>query len=681
MKKIRNAVVLAIIAALVISTSVFAIFFNNGNFEAGGWTPGWDAAGQREFLEFSGGYDGTGFPNLVPSRTISGTTYNGADLSSVVGGPAVVALSISDPRTITAGDPAGVVKYPAVGHYSAKVNNELSNSSGGHAANANTLYQTATIDAGDIDGIDNMVHLRLLYAAVVSFPRVDLGATAHTFDELPMFFLEVKNETDNTIIFHRQSYAGEPGVPWQDGPMMNATSQWKFLDWSYVDVVVGDASMVGKTVSVNIVATGCSPGGHPGYIYLDELGSSHVGIPAVVATGPATRKTGQSITYTYNYFNGTSSAIDPTIAVNPPTGVTFNSADPACTSDGSGGYDCAFTNVAANSGGSFDISGTVTAAAGSTIYHGDYNISATGYPVLTGPLVVTNVVAANTAPVAANNSYSTKMSAAFNGTSVLTNDADADNDALTAILVTAPKHASQFTLNSNGTFSYEPENGYKGFDDFFYKANDGTEDSATVRVRIRIRPRVMTIRSTNTQDGWVLESSQDSDEGGSFMTAFDKAELRLGDEAQNQQYRSIVSFSTSRLSNSAVIVGGSLNVRDQGVVGQLDPFNIFGNILADMKTGFFGRSPALEDVDFHAAATQNNIGPFKRNGNGGWYRMILVPDTFNAFDLVGDRIQFRLRFATQDNNDSAANYERFYSGSSANTNNPTLTIWYYIPHP
>jgi len=681
MNKLRNAMVLAIIAALVMSTSVFAIFFTNGNFESGDWIPGWDGAGQREFLVFTGGYDNTGFPQLAPSRTDSGTTTNGADLSSVVGGPAVPALSISDPRTITAGDPAGVVKYPAVGHYSAKVNNEDSNTGGGYPYNANTLLQTATIDAGDIDSIDNMVHLRLLYSAVVSFPREDLGATAHTFDELPMFFLEVKNVTDNVIIFHRQSYAGEPGVPWQDGPMMNANSQWKFLDWSYVDVIVGDASMVGKTISVEIVATGCSLGGHPGYIYVDELGSSHVGIPAVVATGPATRHPGDPITYTYNYFNGTSDNINPIIYVNPPAGVTFNSADPACTSDGSGGYDCSFTNIPVNSGGSFEISGTVTAAAGSTINHGDYQICTAGYPCLNGPVVVTNVVAANTAPVAANNSYSTRMSSAFNGSSVLTNDSDADNDTLTAILVTAPKHASQFTLNANGTFSYEPENGYKGFDDFYYKANDGTEDSKVVRARIRIRPHVMTIRSTNTQDGWVLESSQDSDEGGSFMTAFDKAELRLGDEAQNQQYRSIVSFNLVRLSNSAVIVGGSLNVRDQGVVGQLDPFNIFGNILADMKTGFFGRSPALEDVDFHAAATQNNVGPFKRNGNGGWYRMVLFPDTFNAFDLVGDRTQFRLRFATQDNNDSAANYERFYSGSSITTNNPTLTIWYYVPHP
>src|SRR5262249_2017633 len=41
-------------------------------------------------------------------------------------------------------------------------------------------------------------------------------------------------------------------------------------------------------------------------------------------------------------------------------------------------------------------------------------------------------------------------------TSVLTNDTDIDlpNDTLTAVLVGGPTHASGFTLNGNGTFSY-----------------------------------------------------------------------------------------------------------------------------------------------------------------------------------------------------------------------------------
>ena len=666
MQKLKIAMGLAVVAALVLTTGVFAIFFTNGNFESGAWTPGWDGPGQREFKLFTGGYDVTGFPVLA---------NGGSDLSSIVGGPAVAALSLSDPKT------GGVLKYPAVGHYSAKINNEDSNTNGGFPQNANTLFQSVVIDAGDIDATDNLVHLRMLYAAVVSFPREDLGAVAHTFDELPMFFLEVRNETDNAIIFHKQSYAGEPGIPWQDGPMANSNSQWKFLDWSYVDVIVGDASMVGKTISIKIVGTGCSLGGHPGYVYVDELGSSHVGIPAVVATGPATRKTGQTITYTYNYFNGASTAIDPTIGVNPPAGVTFTSADPACTSNGTGGYNCAFTNVPGNGGGSFQIQGTVTALAGSTIYHGDYNISATGYPTLTGPVVVTDVLAANTPPVAVNDRYGTRMGVTINGASVLTNDTDAENDSLTATLVTGPAHASAFTLNADGTFTYEPENGFKGVDYFYYRANDGTDNSNSARVRIRVRPYVMTIRSTNTHDGWILESAPDSDEGGSFMTVSDNTGLRMGDEALNEQYRSIVSFSTAKLPNDAVIVGAYIRMRFQSTVGALDPFNIFGDLIADMKSGYYGRSANLEDVDFQATATRNSVGAFNPYGADGWYILNLPQDSLSLFNLTSDRTQFRLRFTIQDNGNSLANYAMFYGGRSALTNNPKITFWYYVPHP
>ncbi|MFT3920937.1 MAG: Ig-like domain-containing protein [Myxococcales bacterium] len=57
--------------------------------------------------------------------------------------------------------------------------------------------------------------------------------------------------------------------------------------------------------------------------------------------------------------------------------------------------------------------------------------------------------------------------------SVLTNDSDAENDLLTAQLVASPAHASQFTLNANGTFSFTPVAGYSGDDSFTYQANDG----------------------------------------------------------------------------------------------------------------------------------------------------------------------------------------------------------------
>ena len=44
---------------------------------------------------------------------------------------------------------------------------------------------------------------------------------------------------------------------------------------------------------------------------------------------------------------------------------------------------------------------------------------------------------------------------------MLGNDSDPDGDALTAVLVTAPGHATTFTLNADGSFTYTPAADYQ----------------------------------------------------------------------------------------------------------------------------------------------------------------------------------------------------------------------------
>ena len=41
--------------------------------------------------------------------------------------------------------------------------------------------------------------------------------------------------------------------------------------------------------------------------------------------------------------------------------------------------------------------------------------------------------------------------------------------------------------------------------------------------------------------------------------------------------------------------------------------------------------------------------------------------------------QVRLRFQTDDDNDSAADFLRFYSGNATAANRPVLVIEYYVP--
>ncbi|HSJ27868.1 MAG TPA: cadherin-like domain-containing protein [Acidimicrobiia bacterium] len=96
----------------------------------------------------------------------------------------------------------------------------------------------------------------------------------------------------------------------------------------------------------------------------------------------------------------------------------------------------------------------------------------------------------NQAPVAVNDSYSTKQDTALvvsaaNG--VLANDTDADGDALTAILVAGPTNGN-LTLNADGSFTYTPNSNFTGSDSFTYKARDGIADSNTATVSIQVTP-------------------------------------------------------------------------------------------------------------------------------------------------------------------------------------------------
>jgi len=104
------------------------------------------------------------------------------------------------------------------------------------------------------------------------------------------------------------------------------------------------------------------------------------------------------------------------------------------------------------------------------------------------PVTVTIVVdAVNDAPVAVDDSYAmdedTTLTIAAPG--VLANDTDADGDALTAELVTAPT-VGTLTLNADGSFTYTPPANYFGTVTFTYRADDSFVSSAPATVTITI---------------------------------------------------------------------------------------------------------------------------------------------------------------------------------------------------
>jgi hypothetical protein len=183
-------------------------------------------------------------------------------------------------------------------------------------------------------------------------------------------------------------------------------------------------------------------------------------------------------------------------------------------------------------------------------------------------------------------------------------------------------------------------------------------------------------RSTGSQDGWVLESSETSSTGGTMNAT--ATTFVLGDNAQDKQYRAILSFGTSGLPDDAVITKVTLKIKKQGLVGT-DPFTTHNNILVDIRKGAFGGSNALQLADFQAAASKNAAGSIKNTPSSGWYSLTFNSSAFTYINLTGVT-QFRLRFALDDNNDHGADYLKFFSGNYSNVSlRPLLVIEYYLP--
>lgn len=111
--------------------------------------------------------------------------------------------------------------------------------------------------------------------------------------------------------------------------------------------------------------------------------------------------------------------------------------------------------------------------------------------------VTLTVKAVNEAPVGVADAYALDLNGrlvvdADHG--VLANDRDPDGDALSATLLTGPRHGV-FALNRDGSFSYVPDADFTGTDTFTYALRDGT-DSAPVTVTLTVNPpagRVVTL--------------------------------------------------------------------------------------------------------------------------------------------------------------------------------------------
>ncbi len=190
-------------------------------------------------------------------------------------------------------------------------------------------------------------------------------------------------------------------------------------------------------------------------------------------------------------------------------------------------------------------------------------------------------------------------------------------------------------------------------------------------------PTVVTFTSVAAQDGWVLESTETSNAGGSIDgNAATTSALRVGDDNQDKQYKSVVSFDTSSIPDGATILSVTLRLR-RGTLSGTSPFSTHGTCWVDVANGGFSGSTTLAAGDFQAAATAVQATSLSNAAtNGTWSEGSLNAAGLAALNKTGTT-QLRVYFNLDDNDDTGNDYIGYYSSdNTTGANRPQLVVTY-----
>jgi hypothetical protein len=180
--------------------------------------------------------------------------------------------------------------------------------------------------------------------------------------------------------------------------------------------------------------------------------------------------------------------------------------------------------------------------------------------------------------------------------------------------------------------------------------------------------------STAAEDGWILESAANSNVGGTMNST--QNVIYVGDNATNQEYRSILSFNTTVLPDNATITSAVVKLHQSAtIVG--DPFG-FGFLRVDIKQGAFSTANALELTDYQIASSQGQVSVMNETPVNSWYSATLNTG-LNYVNKLGVT-QFRLRFImnTAGSTNNQDDYIKFLSGNYTG-NRPQLVVTYTLP--
>lgn len=251
----------------------------------------------------------------------------------------------------------------------------------------------------------------------------------HYPEEQPYFAVEVRKITSGTDatpvavpgapvsspgqLFFTFNFSNQPGTVWHD--VTNNSRNYAYSEFITFDIAPGNAKLqVGDWIELELVAAGCSPGGHEGHVHVDSFSFKLPDELWVSVSGPTSvsNANGTQITYTYTYTNRTSDPVN-NVTIKPvmpqdntavPQDSTFvSSSGGNCTPDTGGAtglpptpggsLSCNVGTVPPGGTGTFTVTITIPDGATGPINNGDYTIQGDSIGPLAGPMWKTDLVA------------------------------------------------------------------------------------------------------------------------------------------------------------------------------------------------------------------------------------------------------------------------------------------------
>jgi len=248
--------------------------------------------------------------------------------------------------------------------------------------------------------------------------------------------------------------------------------------------------------------------------------------------------------------------------------------------------------------------------------------------------------------------------------------------AQTAFQITSPAGVTgTFSWPSSDRMVFNPSSDFAYGTDVRWQVTTAAKDlagntlAATVTRTFRvIRQKTVDLESQAALDGYVFNT------GGVNIGS---TSLFAGDYRDNTYFRGFLSFDLTQLvtDGATTINSATLYAYQHTVVGA--PYT---DLRGGVRAESVNYGPGLDAADFETPVLTHT---YTLSGSSalGWKNVsvvLKVRDDYNNRAARGNRSQFRLRFPTTTDADSAFDYAAFYAGE-ASSNRPYLQVTYEYP--